>query len=139
MAVKAFSRLLSGGSRALRAFRRQPASDRALFARAWCTVLWCKLRMRYPGLLRGEALLRHEADEAPQPSVRRAEPRVLEVFGRAVDAQPFGVSGLLRSLALQRYLRGQGMDSRLHLGVRRGDGRLSGHAWLERRDVRPRA
>ena len=135
MTASRFSRLLSGSSRALRALGRQPVKDRALFARAWCTVLWCKLRLRYPGLLKGDALLRDEAP-APPPAPRRrtvAAPRALEVFGRAVEAQPFDVSGQLRSLALKRYLRGQGIDSRLHLGVRRGDGSLSGHAWLERR------
>ena len=100
-------------------------------------MLWCKLRLRYPGLLRGDALLREKDGQTdghtPQPAGGRgAEARVLEVFGRAVDAQPFGVSGLLRTLALKRYLRAQGIDSRLHLGVRRGDGSLSGHAWLER-------
>jgi hypothetical protein len=42
---------------------------------------------------------------------------------------------LPRSLMLCWLLRRRGIDSQLHIGVRKGNGKMEAHAWVERNGV----
>jgi hypothetical protein len=104
----------------------------ALSAEAWLELLACRARLRLPQLLAASSFLRCEMTEAPRAS--RGAGRLdllLAAFDRAVRAQPRVPGCLPRSLALRRFLARHGQDARIGLGLRRRDGRLQGHAWVE--------
>jgi hypothetical protein len=50
-------------------------------------------------------------------------------------ATGLGGTCLARSLALWALLRRRGVDAELKVGYRRKDGKIEGHAWLERSGV----
>ena len=103
-----------------------------LAAEAWVEILACRARLRLPRLLRAESFLRRALTGDPV-APRRALTLgpLLAAFDTALRAQP-GVPGCLpRSLALRRFLGRHGHAARLGLGLRRAEGRLRGHAWVE--------
>jgi hypothetical protein len=51
--------------------------------------------------------------------------------GLAVAHSPFPVTCLQQSLALWYLLRRQGIESDFRLGLRKADGQIEGHAWVE--------
>ena len=105
----------------------------ALFAEAWVELLGCRARLRLPGMLGAESFVRRELVGEPRPARRRAVAldALLAAFERALRAQPGAPGCLIRSLALRRFLGRHGQAARLALGLRKDDGRLRGHAWVE--------
>jgi hypothetical protein len=103
-------------------------------ADAWVEIVACRARLRLPGLLGAEPFLRRELAEGSRgPSESEPMERLLSAFRRALRSQP-GASGCLaRSLALRRFLGRHGYSTRLELGLRKTEGRLRGHAWVEAR------
>ncbi len=89
------------------------------------------LALRLLGLKRTLELLgraphgRGREDNSPQ--ILANETRAV---ARAARATGMGTC-LSKSLALCLRLRRRGIDTRLRIGVRKGDGGLSAHAWLE--------
>lgn len=61
--------------------------------------------------------------------------RVVRAVRRAAFRSPYHGNCLSRSLALVWLLRRRGVDAQLRLGARVADGRLEGHAWVERDGV----
>jgi hypothetical protein len=57
--------------------------------------------------------------------------RTNDFVGRAARYHLYEMTCLRRSLVLQWLLARSGLDTRLQYGVRREDGRLQAHAWLE--------
>jgi hypothetical protein len=104
----------------------------ALTAEAWVVILACRARLRLPRLLGAEPFLRNELTRERSRSRRAASlDGLLTAFARALRAQPTVASCLPRSLALSRFLARHGHDGRVVLGLRKTDGGMSGHAWVE--------
>jgi len=104
----------------------------ALAAQAWADILVCRARLRLPRLLRAEPFLRREiAATTTAAAGRRPLDGLLSAFDRGLGAQPGAPGCLPRSIALRRFLARHGHAARVGLGLRRGGGRLDGHAWVE--------
>ncbi|HEU5317226.1 MAG TPA: lasso peptide biosynthesis B2 protein [Chloroflexota bacterium] len=123
---------------ALRAARRFIAvsfADRWLLAAALTDLMVTTAALRLVGFRR---VLRHIERKPPLlgPDVvtldhaRRAR-RHDRSIGAAARLPLVGGHCLQRSLALHRVLRRKGLPSELRIGVRRVDGRLAAHAWVE--------
>lgn len=111
-----------------------PAGDRSAFASAWWALLSCRLRLRFPRALAARPLLADELRrEAQTPRRAGSLPRgrLVSLFNRAVRHQILAVPCLPRALALKRFLRRYGVDSRLRIGMKKEEQGLVGHAWLE--------
>lgn len=67
------------------------------------------------------------------------EPAVIREAARMVNAAaryaPMPATCLPKSIVLQQLLRREGIETALRIGVRKSDGALDGHAWLEYRGV----
>jgi hypothetical protein len=69
---------------------------------------------------------------APRPGAARDDPlRVARSVRRAGRLFPGGGNCLVQSLALDRMLRQRGHATELRIGVRRENGALAAHAWVE--------
>jgi hypothetical protein len=62
----------------------------------------------------------------------KGEAAVVAAFSRAVSTSVVATPCLVRSIALAKVLRGQGLDARVEIGMRRMGDRWEGHAWVER-------
>jgi len=104
---------------------------------AHALLLWYRLRLALPLPGRSRLLLRRlVAWQDAGTSARAAEARGLgDLFRRAVARAPVAAPCLPRSLALIRLLRLHGLEAGLRVGLRRTDGRLVGHAWVEHHGV----
>jgi hypothetical protein len=124
-------RVVRGCARTLTSLAQLPRAERGLYARAWWTLLVCRLRLRFPRLLRGQRLVSSALTE--QPGHRRSQHsigRLAAEFRRAHRDQLVASSCLPRSVALLSFLRRNGVPARLELGLRRDTAGLTGHAWV---------
>ncbi len=104
----------------------------ALAVEAWAEILACRARLRFPRLFGTEAWLRRELGNTESGAgVAEGDDALLQAFRRAALTTPEGAGCLPRALALRRYLARHGQPSRLGLGLKREEGRLRGHAWVE--------
>lgn len=105
----------------------------ALTAEAWTEIQACRARLRFPRLLKAEAWLRRELGQGEKetPAASKPTDSLLDAFRLALGSSPTGAGCLPRALALRRYLARHGQPSRLGLGLKREEGRLRGHAWVE--------
>jgi hypothetical protein len=111
----------------------QASRNVLLTVEAWVEILACRARLGLPRLLAGEPFLRRELTQQPASESRPSGSvaPLLTAFWTALRAQP-GVPGCLpRSLALRRFLARHGQGGRLELGLRKLEGRMGGHAWVE--------
>jgi hypothetical protein len=116
----------------LRRLRAMPGAERRdLLAGAWRLPL-AHLCMRLLGIRRSQRLLGRlrsgpgGADSEADPWRRRA------LALRRVGARLPGVHCLSRSLCLWCWMRRRGLEPRLRIGVRRGDGGvIESHSWVE--------
>ena len=95
---------------------------------AWSRVL--RARLALPRL-RGDALAARMAPSAAHS--RRAAagaPARCDAIARAARWVP-GATCLVRAAALVDWLRADGLDARLRIGVRRDGGLPRAHAWVE--------
>jgi hypothetical protein len=102
---------------------------------AWILLHAAVLRLRFglwvPGHLPGPDPW--EAAGRPGPcgeKDRSRARRLAELLNEAARRPALGLWCLPRALALRQLLRLHGIDCQLALGLRRGDGGLSGHAWV---------
>jgi hypothetical protein len=130
-------RVLRGCGRTTVSVARLKGDERRLYLAAWWTLLTCRLRLRFPGLLRGRqlvrsALLRRGAGRRSPLSTRK----LADLFHRARADQLVACPCLPRSVALVRFLGSNGVPAELALGLRREEVGLAGHAWVMQ-DGRP--
>jgi len=108
-------------------------TDWLLFFRAWFWLLVFDLGLRTRPFPKLQAYASQVSDP-PALSPEETEsmlnkPRVAVDHARYNHLYP--MTCLRRSLALQKMLARQGIPVELKIGVRKDDGQLSGHAWLE--------
>ncbi len=122
--------------RAAGLFLRSPARDRWLFLRSLILLPCCRLALRVLGYRRLTGLLsrisRAPRNNKPAPSeaLVTAHRRAVERASRYLPGQ---ATCLHRSLLLWWTLRRAGLDCQLRIGVRKEEGELAAHAWLEHR------
>jgi hypothetical protein len=121
----------------VRAIRRGIAlshAERRLMVRAFLALGAVELGLRVQGFRRLVESARRQTTSAPDAvgaeHFRRAGEytRWLEVASRY---HPVRARCLHRSLALHRWLLQDGLPSELRIGVRKEDGELKAHAWVE--------
>lgn len=112
-------------------YRRLPLGERRLVHRAIGHLSVVAVQRRLRGGVRqarnGVDRLRTADDVGQYPSPQRSA----QLIARVAQGVPWQVTCLDRSLALARVLRRSGASPQLCLGVRRDDGELIFHAWLE--------
>lgn len=124
--------LRHGPGKALGLFLHAPARDRWSFLRALILLPCCRLGLRALGYRRLTALL--ERSSRPSPNHQPSEALVAahrQAVERASRYLPGQYTCLHRSLLLWWTLRRAGLDCRLRIGVRKDEGELAAHAWIE--------
>ncbi len=114
---------------AFRLLRRLPPEERRMAGRAWRELLVARLQVSIQGVAR--VLDGVAGGSGSAPSAVPVD-GLVAVFQEAATACVHGATCLPRSLALLRFLRHYGVESRLRIGARKTDEGWSGHAWLER-------
>lgn len=87
-----------------------------------------------PGAALARLLRRHEAAaaSAKEPGSRRAEAAaVAATVDRLGRMSPYRPRCLVRAVCVHLMLRRRGIPHAIHIGVRKEDGRVLGHAWVE--------
>ena len=109
------------------------AADCRLFLQAWLLLPAIDLALRrLPFLTLQQRLAAWSAVEAPPPSdPQTLIDRAAAAVDRATRNHPVHYTCLRRALALQFLLARRGLCTELRFGVRKTDGRLEAHAWLE--------
>lgn len=114
--------------------RELSAEDRSLFLRAYLDLIWVNLVLRLYGFQRLIARLdRRNAlaeDLVTIDDLRRARHYARWVES-AAQRHLAPAHCLQRSLVLHRWLRHEGLPSRLRIGVARDGSALKAHAWVE--------
>jgi hypothetical protein len=110
---------------------------RELTARQWGVLLrasfWllaADLGLRLFGLPRTRALLASRRTAGPAAPLCESE--IVRLVDRAARRQPGRATCLRRTLVLQRLLAQEGIATEMRIGVRKENGGLAAHAWLER-------
>ena len=103
-------------------------ADLRILSRAWVCLLAAHAALRFLPVRRVEALLERLAgkDRAEISSAHLA--RLVDAAAR-FHLRP--ITCLPRSLALRALLRRHGIEADLLIGVRREDGEIKAHAWIE--------
>lgn len=118
----------------LQAFLSYPARDRLLLLQAWWLLLGLDLALRTLPFRRVQDWVEPSRWSKNNPAPGQAEvdiPHTSDFLDRAARHHLYPMTCLRRSLALQWLLSRQGLDTSLQFGVRRENGRLQAHAWLE--------
>jgi hypothetical protein len=108
-------------------FLRLPRVEQAAFLRAWLTVMRAKSILARRGL---RASLKGLPAVAP-PGGDVAWPRAARWVPVAARYSPGGARCLVRSLALMKLLRQDGLACELRIGVAATEPSLDAHAWVE--------
>lgn len=110
-------------------FRRLSPRERRLFLQAWVMLPIAAIRVRLSGaasFLDAPAVT-SPPSPSPPPIVREAA----RMVSAAARFGPLTASCLPRSIVLQQLLRREGIMTDIRVGVRKADGLLDGHAWVE--------
>ena len=119
--------------RKLRSASRLSPADWLLFIQAWVWLLLFDLELRirpFPYLQTFAARL----TPLPPPSPAQIASlirRLMAAVDRARYNHLYPMTCLRRALTLQKLLAKRGIPVELKIGVRKQDGQLSAHAWLE--------
>lgn len=110
------------------------AVDTRLFVRAWVALARVDRDLRTRGF--HDVVQQVAATTLPEvPSVDARKLRRARRYARRIDdAARFHVAGvrcLHRSLVLHTWLRSEKLPSELRIGVRKSEGHLGAHAWVE--------
>jgi hypothetical protein len=120
-----------------RGFRKLSGAERSLLIQALVLLPLTNAALHIVGLSRWQFFL---ARWAPFPGSGQAKTRVshwrrvlstARMVHLAAQRGPYQASCLRNSLTLWWLLRRQGIDSALRLGVRKQDGKIEAHAWIE--------
>ena len=117
----------------LRSYLKLPGADRRAFHRLFILVPLTHRALKIFGVRKVSAffdryLPARPAGTAPPDEVVRRYRRVLGMLDRN---RPRADRCLARSLVLRALLRRKGVEASLHIGHRRGENGIEGHAWLE--------
>jgi len=116
----------------LRQFYRMPRPDRGLLLLIAIMVPVIEIGLRVAGFKRICSCLRHVAKTTRLTENSAAEierhRRLLFLFHQQL---PFAGGCLARALTLWCLLQRKGIDTDLRFGLRRDDGALAAHAWVE--------
>jgi hypothetical protein len=117
----------------LRTARTLSAADWQLFAQAWWLLLVIDLGLRALPFKTVQARL---AEYAAPPSAPAADPpgiiqQSVTAVERAARNHFYQMTCLRRALTLQVLLARRGVAAELRIGVKKIDGALQAHAWLE--------
>jgi hypothetical protein len=111
-------------------WRELPRVERGVLLRALWTLPCVAAGLRLFGLRRTHAWL--SARACAHAGIARLAPReVARLVSIAARRGPYRAKCLPAALTLQHLLRRAGVASELRLGVRKVDGRLDAHAWIE--------
>lgn len=107
-----------------------------MFFRASFLLPLVKISLRWQGYNGTYAFLQRRLPARPAPDDEQKDipERVLRIsrmVGAAQRHTPLKITCLEESLVLWYLLRGQGIRSRLRIGVRKIDARFEAHAWVE--------
>jgi hypothetical protein len=115
----------------LQAWRSLPPEDRGSLARAWAYLLVAKAALPVLPLPQVETLLERLPGGSSDGLETLPTERLVSLVDVAARHHLRPMTCLPRSLALKALLRRQGVEADLRIGVRRDDGRLLAHAWIE--------
>lgn len=122
----------------MKAFRVRLSRARELTARQWSVLLsalfWLavtEVGLRLLGLSRLQRLLLPRSRRRHGTVSLKEIAEVIHLVDMAVRRLPGSGACLRRSLVLQRFLAREGIETELRFGVRKSDGSLEAHAWLE--------
>jgi hypothetical protein len=124
----------------LRRYKALDAESRTLFWRAVRLLPQVTVSLRLRGYAQTEASLRSRA-KSPLDTVVAEEDLALKIAksSRMVRAAsqfgPIRATCLAQSLTLWLLLQQQNISSAIRIGVRKKDGRMEAHAWVERNGV----
>jgi hypothetical protein len=114
-----------------RKFRGLPAAERRLFVRALLLLPAVALALRLVGLRRCQGMLARFSPPRPAPADGPPAEDIARLVAIAARYAPGRANCLHRSLVLWWSLRRLGRPGELRIGVRKCDGRLEAHAWVE--------
>ena len=110
-------------------FWRLSRRERRLFAGALVMLPIAALRLRSGGAaaidIGADA---PEASDAAMPPVIGEAARMVKAAARIVPGSP---ACLAQSIVVQRLLRREGVETAIRIGVRKHDGGIAAHAWVE--------
>ncbi len=109
--------------------QRPTAGDLGRFAEAWITLAQVDLVVRLAPYRWWRRWLQAGNGSMAEDAIAPARPLALAVE-RAARRHWAHMNCLRRSIALRHLLRRRGIASRLHLGVRSGEGMPEAHAWV---------
>lgn len=117
-------------------FRSLPISARKLFLQALCLLPMTGLAIRLFSFERIQLALQRSVRVGKNRGLDSAAASLLvqetaRMVRAAADHGPFYGNCLRQSLALWWLLRRQGVESELHIGVRKAGARFEAHAWIE--------
>jgi hypothetical protein len=119
--------------RKLRSAARLSSADWLLFIQAWIWLLLFDIGLRTRPFPELQAFAAQSASHPP-PAPEQTE-RLLHITRVAVDRARYNhlypMTCLRRSLTLQKMLAKRWIAAELKIGVRKDDGQLEAHAWLE--------
>lgn len=110
-------------------WRRFPAAERRFLLRAWLWLLLFDLALRALPFRIAQRLASHRSKRV-RPSPLRPR-RMAQLVAAAGRNHLHPMTCLRQTLTLQRLLGRQGVASTLRIGVRKSDGAVQAHAWLE--------
>lgn len=111
------------------AFLALPRADRALLVIAWLQLWTVVIGLRVG--LPWEAWRRRSSTLWPGGSAVGDPERIYRLVHLAARYHVCRTTCLERALCLERILTSEGFDCRLRFGVRRLQGTVQGHAWVE--------
>jgi hypothetical protein len=115
----------------LRRFRALPAAERRTLVAAATLLPPLRFALRIVGLQRMQrGIARKPLPQAAPLSLQEAQ-RLGSLVNSASHHSLGPANCLTRSVYLWWLLRRRGVDCQLRIGVRRVQGRLDGHAWVE--------
>ena len=112
-----------------RKFLRLPAAERRLLVRVLLLLPSVALALRLLGLRRCQGMLARLSP--PSPAAGLSTEAAARLVGVAARHAPCRANCLQRSLVLWWALRRLGRPGQLRIGVRKHEGRLEAHAWVE--------
>lgn len=99
-----------------------------ILGRAWGYLLLAYVALRFLPVRRVQALLERLSRSAGREI---SSARLARLVDTAARCYPRPMSCLPRSLVLEALLRRHGVEADLRIGVRRENGKLRAHAWIE--------
>lgn len=111
-------------------WRKLSLSQKVVLLDAWSSLICLTVLLRWGGFRRAHTLLARFTPPVLSNSPLEA-PALAAAVEQAARIAPIQVSCLTRSLALWWLLRRRRIAGELCIGVRKNDGQLQAHAWVE--------